>query len=61
MGLGKLSFMILLSLFLFGFAMAIGHYAKYSSWITAFIFAALFLMTFRKDFIAIYYKLRTNL
>jgi O-antigen/teichoic acid export membrane protein len=61
MELGKLSYMILLSFFLFGFATAVGHYEKYSCWITAFIFAALFLITFRKDLSAIYYELRANL
>jgi len=59
--LRKLSYMIFLSIILFSFAMAIGHYANFSSWIAAFIFAALFLITFRKDFIAIYYKFRINL
>jgi Ca2+/Na+ antiporter len=61
MELRKLSYMILLSFFLFGFATAVGHYEKYSCWITAFIFAALFLITFRKDLSAIYYELRANL
>ncbi len=59
--LRKLSYLIFLSIFLFSFAVAIGHYANFSSWIAAFIFAALFLMTFRKDFIVIYYKFRINL
>lgn len=59
MELRKLSFMILISLFLFGFATTIGSYfAKDASWITAFIFAASFLITFRKDFSMIYYELR---
>lgn len=57
----KLGFLILLSLFLFGITMAIGHYIKYSSWIAAFIFAALFLIILRKDLSAIYYELRKNL
>ena len=57
----KLGFLILLSLFLFSFTTAIGHYIKYSSWITAFIFAALFLIVLRKDLRAIYCELRRNL
>lgn len=61
MEMRKLSFMIFLSLFLFGFASAIGHYAKYSSWVTAFIFAALFLIILRKDLSAIYYDVKKNL
>ena len=56
-----LGFLILLSLFLFGITTTIGHYIKYSSWIAAFIFAALFLIILRKDLSAIYYELRKNL
>jgi putative peptidoglycan lipid II flippase len=58
---GKLGFLILLSLFLFGIATTTVHYIKYSSWIAAFIFAALFLIILRKDLSAIYYELRKNL
>ena len=57
----KLGFLILLSLFLFGITTTTGHYIKYSSWIAAFIFAALFLIILRKDLSAIYYELRKNL
>jgi len=57
----KLVFLILLSLFLFGITTTTGHYIKYSNWIAAFIFAALFLIILRKDLSAIYYELRKNL
>jgi len=57
----KLGFLILLSLFLFGITTMTGHYIKYSSWIAAFIFAALFLIILRKDLSAIYYELKKNL
>ena len=57
----KLGFLILLSLFLFGITTATGHYINFSSWITAFIFAALFLIILRKDLSAIYYELKKNL